>query len=351
MISDYDRKLLTEAGREYIYEAVESSKILKEKLTSFEHKLLCNKINDLTYEEVIELTVTESIRDFESRFSKFLKYSIAGIAGFVGGLGGPPLTMFVLYLYRKLTDTCERACWRKFPMSTERKICRYECQLNAAKRILNQVRSEVSKCSTFNNPDKCEKKLQGEYIKWAKRVNKLAIKLNAARAALAEKERKQGASQNENALTFNFQELYEYIKETEDAPNAPKVNPAREKKLRMLLYLGLWVIPIPFFNDVVNYYIKKYNFGCAKRCALNKSMPKEICYNQCAYLSAKYAVQFLNSQLSKCDKAKKPLKCKNKIYSLLQDWKLRETERKIKFEASLRRELRKRQREENKGDK
>lgn len=348
MISDYDRKLLTDAGREYIHDAVKSSKHLKEKLTVFEHKLLCNKVNDLTYEEIIELTVNESIRDFEGKFGKFLKYSIAGIAGFVGGLGGPPLTMFVLYLYRKLTDTCERACWRKFPMSTERKICRYECQLNAAKRILASVRSEVSKCSTFNNPDKCEKKLQTEYIKWAKRVNVLTVKLNSARAALAEKERKQNAGKMEEQKAFDFQDIYEYIKESEDAPTAPKVNPEREKKLRILLYLGLWVIPVPFFNDVVNYYIKKYNFGCASRCALNKKMPKEICYTQCSYLSAKYAVDFLNKQLSKCEKARKPLKCKNKIYSLLQDWKAREIERKIKFEATLKRELRKREREEKK---
>jgi len=198
MISNSDRKLLTEAGREYIYNAVKNSNRLKGKLTAFEHRLLCSKVHYLTYEEVIALTVNENIRAFEGKFGKFLKYSLAGIAGFVGGLGGPPLTMFVLYLYRKLNDTCERACWHKFPMSQERKVCRYLCQLSAAKKILNDIRSEISKCSTFSNPDKCEKKLQGEYIKWAKRVTQLSIKLNSARTDMAEKQREQSMNDRDN---------------------------------------------------------------------------------------------------------------------------------------------------------
>ena len=48
----------------------------------------------------------------------------------------------------------------------------------------------------------------------------------------------------------------------------------------------------------------------------------------------------LNKQMGKCNKADKPIKCKNKIYKMLQDWKQREVEAKIKFESTLRIELR-----------
>jgi len=44
----------------------------------------------------------------------------------------------------------------------------------------------------------------------------------------------------------------------------------------------------------------------------------------------------LNKQLSKCNKSDNPTKCKKKIYKLLEDWKQREVERKIKFESALR---------------
>ena len=203
MITDYDRKLLTEAGRDYIFDIVLESKYLKENISFKEHVLLCDQVNNLTYEEVIALTITEDIRSFEGKFSKFLKYSIAAIAGMPLGPMGPPTAMFILYLYRKLTDTCERSCYRKLPLSKQRKICKYECQLNAARKMANDIRSEVAKCSQFTRVASCEKKLQKEWIKWAKRVQSLTVKLNRAKLDLAEKERKRNAkklSRNARAI-------------------------------------------------------------------------------------------------------------------------------------------------------
>jgi len=373
MISDYDKKLLTEVGRQYILDITLESDFLKEALTFKEHVRLCDQVKKLTYEEVITLMVTEDIRAFEGKFGKFLKYSIAAIAGakFGGGLlAGPPVAMFILYLYRKATDTCERACWKKLPLSKERKICKYECQLNAAKRMTAQLRSEITKCSQFSNPDKCEKKLQGEYIKWAKRVQQLIVKLNQAKADIDERQRKARGkelakrakslragielskdqlvhfvSENETLrkqLPFKehlkLYQIVQYIKEEdgEDGVAPVKIDPAKEKMIRTVMYLGLWAVPIPFFNDLINYMVKKYSFGCATKCAANKKLPKNVCYTQCAYLGAKYAVGILTKQLSKCNKSDNPPKCKKKIYKLLEDWKQREVERKIKFEAALR---------------
>jgi len=393
MIKEYDKKILTEAGRDYIYDIVVASKYLKETISFKEHILLCDQVNELTYEEVISLTITEDIRAFEGKFSKFLKYSIAAIAGMaLGGLAAPPVSMFVLFLYRKATDTCERSCFRKLPLSKERKICKYGCQLNAAKKMATDIRTEMSKCSQFTRAASCEKKLQKEYIKWAKRVQLLTVKLNRAKMDAAEKQRKRqvrdltkntkrisaGLDLTGNNLAdyiaenielrhnLSFEkhlELYKsVVNEDEDNPVAPvKVDPKKEKQIRQAMYLGLWIVPIPFFNDLVNYMVKKYSFGCAGKCTA-KNMPKDVCYNQCAYLGAKYAVAELTKQMGKCknaDTPEKEYKCKKRVMKLREDWKVREVERKHKFEMVLKQRLqdakvknqKSREKEQNKQDK
>jgi len=371
MIQPSDRKLITEAGIEYIFNIVLESNILKEKLSFKEHVSLCNDVKNLQYEEVVELIFNEGIRAFETKFSKFLKYSLAGIAGLVGGVWGPPLAMFTLYLYRKATDTCVRSCFMKIPFSSARKICKLECQLNAAKKMEKDLRSEISKCSQFQNPKKCERKLQGEHIKWAKRVQLLIVRVNQAKTREEEKLRKQRTSdltkrakqlrasldlstnqiktfivENENVrknLTFRdhlkLYSIFDNLQEEEQEVQQIKMDPKKEKMLRTVLYLGLWAIPIPFFNDLINYIVKKYSFGCAGKCYSQRKFSKELCYKQCAYLGAKHAVKLLNEQLSKCNKSKDPIKCKKQIYKMLADWKQREVERKIKFESTLRSEL------------
>lgn len=376
MITDKDKQYLKESGIELISDMVINSKTLKDKLTFKEHVMLCDQVKKLTYEEVVTLLVTEDIRAFESKFSKFLKYSIAAIAGLSGGLFGPPVAMFVLYLYRKATDTCERSCFTKMPLSTQRKICRYECQLNAAKKLEREIRSQISKCSQMSKPDKCEKSLQKEYIKWAKRVQVLTIKLSKAKLDVEEKTRKQRQKELEKSakslrasldpsltkskimsfvtenetlrkkLTFEQHlKLYQvcsYIQEESDKfVKHIKIDPKKEQMMRRVAYVGLWVVPVPFFNDVVNYMVKKYSVACAVKCVKDKKISSGVCYSHCAYMGAKYASDVLNKNLSKCNKAKNPVKCKKKIYDLLQDWKQREVERKIKFEAALRKAARK----------
>lgn len=359
MISDRDRQLLTEAGREYILDAVIHSKKLKEKLSTSEHRNLSRYVNELTYEEVISLTITEDIRKFEGGFSKFLKYSLAAIAGMaVGGIGlaVPTVAMFTLYLYRKATDTCEKSCFTPRFFSSERKVCKLSCQLNAARKMANDLSSEVSKCGTYSNPKRCENKLQKEHIKWVQRVRQLTVRLNAARVAANEKERKERFKQQQKLRqaqspqqqTPNMDNIIItrkgntiIVSESDDNQEFHfKVDPNREKQIRMIMYLGLWAVPIPFFNDLINYVAKKYSFGCVGKCAAQMKVSKDVCYAQCSYLGSKYAVDFLRKQLPKCNKAKNRAKCKQKIYNLLEDWEQRKVERQMKFEKLLRDKLR-----------
>jgi len=381
MLTQYNRHILKEAGQKYLFDIAIDSQVLKKKLTFIEHVELCNSIYSLTYEEIIGLTITEDIKEFESKFKKFLKYSLATIASAITlGPLAPPIAMFILYLFRKMTDTCSRRCIRMMPTSIKRKICRYECQVNACRQIVNKLRSEISRCSTFSNSDKCEKKLKKEFIKWSKRLQQQIIKLQQAKLGVEEKKRKlksKELSKKIRTITNNYNlpksqlmkivveskrlrqsipfrnhlKMYQRVtalKENEYTINPPKIDPAKEKYARQALYLGLWIIPIPFFNDVVNYIIKKYNFACVGKCLGQKKYSKILCIHQCSYLSAQYGVQLLKKQLSKCNKSNNPVKCKKKIYSLLEDWKQREIEAKIKFQSSLRNEMRKAKEREGK---
>lgn len=380
MITQEDRNLFRDVGREYLLDIAFDSKVIKENLTFKEHLELCEMIMNLSYKDIVELTINEGIKEFENKFKTFLKYSFAAIAGAASGAAGaasilvaPPIAMFILYTFRKLTDTCSRACLNKFPMSAARKICRYECQVNATKKIVNDLRSEINKCNSFPNPEKCQKKLSKEYIKWSRRLQQQIVKYRQAKLGQEQKDRKKMAknlSKKARSISASLQipksqllnvvsegkifrdnlsfrdhiKIYnavKSIKEDDDlAVKPPKINPKIESWARKALYLGLWVVPIPFFNDVVNYIIKKYNFACASKCLAQRKYSKKLCVNQCSYLSAKYGVQLLNKQLAKCAKSNKPVKCKNKIFKLLEDWKQREAEYKIKFDLTLKNELR-----------
>ena len=74
MITQEDRTILKEVGRKYLLDIALDSQVLKDKLTFKEHVGLCNFVRELSYEDVIRLTITESLKDFENKFKKFLKF-------------------------------------------------------------------------------------------------------------------------------------------------------------------------------------------------------------------------------------------------------------------------------------
>jgi len=151
---EYDRDLITELGREFLTDFILKEEDLKEHFTFQEHVDIYNKIQQLDYEGVATF-FSEDITAFEGKFGKFLKYGFAAIAGAAlglkakglkaGVLAGPPLGMFALYVFRKLRDPCERQCFRKLPMSTRRSICKAECQVDAARKVVQDLRSQLAK--------------------------------------------------------------------------------------------------------------------------------------------------------------------------------------------------------------
>jgi len=384
MIIQEDKNILQDVGKQYLLNISYTSPLIKSRLSFKEHIELCKCIDELSYKEVIGLTITESVRDFESKFSKFLKYGFAQVAGMAAGfkaakggggfarlggaLLGPPIAMFILYTYRKLTDTCSRACSQNKMFSTQRKICRYDCQARAALKIANTIRGEIGRCNATSNPESCKKKLQQQHIMWVKRVQQQKTKLAKAKIgieAMARRKKDVEMQQRMKTVQASFKipkdklidliSENEYLRENitfkqhlkiyhtvlnlkeEDDPivKGHVINPNKEKNIRYALYAGLWIVPIPFFNDAVNYLIKKNNVKCIAKCIKQRKYSQKLCKNQCTYLSARTAIDFLKKELPKCQKSKKPVKCQHKIQNMLGDWKQREIEARMKYKNQL----------------
>jgi hypothetical protein len=95
-------------------------------------------------------------------------------------------------------------------------------------------------------------------------------------------------------------------------------------------------VPIPLAMVVMNYLLKKVNFNCLSKCVSQNKYPINICYSQCDWLSIKSVVNELERQFRKCTTSTEESKCKKKVLKLLEDWKQRESDAKIKFDSELR---------------
>jgi hypothetical protein len=379
------RQFFADIGRKQLIRFAIHSEYIKERTTFKEHIALCKEIRSLPEDEVFEI-MQEGIREFEGAFRKFLKYSFSIIAAGAAGPAAPLLGPLVLYSWRKLNDPCYRQCFNRFGRGKERNVCKYECQYKATQGIVRRLRSEFGKCNQFEDKreDKCKKKLRKHLVKWEKKLQQQKSRLEKAKAAIedvarqakakelskkASKElRKPTSAVPYESLSLDHLLLMHLISESsvirknlsfpehlalfsaikripeesatkisqkifEQDVDQPKVNPEMEKKVRIVLYLGLWLLPIPFFNDVVNYIIKKHDFACMKSCIRDKD--RDFCYRKCRYEGRQYAVKFLQSQVTKCNKSKKPLKCKKKVLNMLEDWRQRAVESKHKYEEIL----------------
>lgn len=200
-----DRKLLEQSCKHALLDLVVDNKILRENTSFHQHKKICERITKMTYEESISYVFNEGkllnefgIRDFEGKFKKFAKYSFATLAGakalslaVPGGVAVAPaiiVSVLMYYLYRKFTDPCWQACVKKFSPG-RKKLCIAECQVNAAKNIVNDIRSEISKCHNMPNPMQCEKSLRTQHIKWAKKLQEEIIKMRIVKSKYDELDR------------------------------------------------------------------------------------------------------------------------------------------------------------------
>ena len=254
-------------------------------------------------------------------------------------------------------------------VSEERKICRYQCQVRAAAEMVKQLRREIPKCSATGKPDKCERGLTKELIKWSKRLELQKVKLRKAQLAMKQKygEYQRAVSRSEMFNHFSKEEalniiktntilrdrlsfrehlkLYNTVKEQKNkqvvAPT--KINPNITKWAQRAIHIGFIPIPIPFLGLVVHKATSEYSAICVGKCLKQKEASKSYCIAQCNYISARDTVQQLEKDYKNCHKSKEdPYKCRKKILNLLKHWKQMEVTRKLKYDQKLRSMARKR---------
>jgi hypothetical protein len=384
-MDELTKQLITEASRDFLTDIVLDSPLLYEKLTFKEHNELLEFVVNIKYEDVCSV-LSEDIKAFESKFGKFLKYGLAGLVSMVSGFGltGP---MFALYMFRKASDPCEQACITKFPLSRQKKICKLRCQHAATRKIIAELRGEITKCNEFPNPPKCMQKLQKIYITWSRRFQELTVKLRQAEAGLGEKtdldiyatrliENLELSKQKvlkiieedsfiRKSLVFKDQLLlYEAIKNVNEQQfkvdpkiaEPEEVDPSKtnwNKVIELVLAAAATPIPIPGLTIAVLYIFRKLTDHCLKACYKQNKYTHELCYAQCKYNSTKKAVEILEMNLKKCVRDEKPKRCYKQIFGLLEKWKQKEVEAQFEYEKAiasekLRIEERKRKEEEKK---
>jgi len=213
-----DSRLIELSCKEVLMSIVKESKSLDKKLSFFQKTLLYDKIKEMKYEKVIGLLFNEGIevtaeqkREFESKTKKTAKYGIAAYTGrklakYAAG-GGPlkagPKTILKtrnvhplkdvggkaikkakfkgmigavagLYLYRKLTDPCVRK-------NLGNKQAQNVCKMEAIKKVIGQIKSDMGKCSSTSNPSKCQEKLSKELIKWHTKYQQYLVLVTKSR--------------------------------------------------------------------------------------------------------------------------------------------------------------------------
>ncbi len=207
-----DQKLIEIACKEFLMNIVKESEILNEKLSFFQKTLMYDRIREMSYNEILSLLInngkkitTEQKEEFESKTKKIAKYGAAGyvgrkigmraigkapikvlgkkvmsggkktqkigLLGTKGGIRGALGAVAGLYLFRKLSDPCVRH-------NIGDSKGQAACKLEACKKVINQIKSDMSRCNKTENPTKCKSKLNSELIKWQTRYQQYLIQKN-----------------------------------------------------------------------------------------------------------------------------------------------------------------------------
>jgi len=117
----------------------------------------------------------------------------------------------------------------------------------------------------------------------------------------------------------------------------PKTNPKVQQILTIGLAVASLAIPLPGLTVAIIYATDMNMYKCRIRCEEDvESKNKSLCYRRCKYLATKWAVGWIENELNKCSKVKKPLKCKKKLFKLLNKSKQKFVKEKILFKQKER---------------
>ena len=103
------------------------------------------------------------------KFAKFIPKYAKGASG--KGVKGAIAAVAGLFLYRKLSDPCVRK-------NLGNKQAQMACKMEAIKRVMSQIKSDMGKCSGAADPIKCKQKLSKELIKWQTKYQQYLVQMN-----------------------------------------------------------------------------------------------------------------------------------------------------------------------------
>jgi hypothetical protein len=183
-----DKKLFDISCREILLEIVKDSESINKQLTFTQKILLYDKITEMPLNEIVSL-LFEGAREIETKDERDTKYGAATTAGgltarftkfgkavfkqpqtgklmMVGPMArGAAIGIGLMFLYRRLTDPCFKQTVHILNPS-KRKIAKLNCENEAIKRVIGKIKSDMEKCQSAPNPDRCRDKITYEMNKW-----------------------------------------------------------------------------------------------------------------------------------------------------------------------------------------
>ena len=123
--------------------------------------------------------------------------------------------------------------------------------------------------------------------------------------------------------------LYETIK-------PPQTNPKIQRVVSTGIAMASLVIPIPGLTLAVNKLSDINSYKCSIECDRRDNIHTAMCYTKCRYLSAQWAVNYIEKEITKCPQTKNPYKCKKKLLTLLKTSQHKLAHREVTYRAKER---------------
>jgi len=212
-----DDKIFEGALKLFLLDVIKESKVLENNLKKDEIIEMGIEVNNMKLSECVSIILNlpqnatiEEIREEEGNFKKAVKYTAAAAGGAyaithpekmkaigsaithpkkIKAIGkdiifsdkfrktkGAAAAVAGLYLYRKLSDPCVRKGLLHIHKPAERREVVKKCRMEAARKVINQLRKNMGGCVNASNPPKCKAKYAKEIEKWNKKLAEITSK-------------------------------------------------------------------------------------------------------------------------------------------------------------------------------
>lgn len=112
----------------------------------------------------------------------------------------------------------------------------------------------------------------------------------------------------------------------------PKTDPHLQKTITTGLAVASLAVPIPGLTLAISQISDVNIYKCRIRCEQAEHIKnKNLCYARCKYEATKWSVNYLERELNKCNRTKKPSKCRKKLFKMLMTYKKKLAKEEIMY--------------------